>query len=156
MWASLCSRSKVFHFLLCLNAWSLFIITIMSYFRPRRRNLKTRIYLLRWGGRSLFGIGGGGGDVPAITVTFFQTLYVVVKRRITKNPPWSRFLGPVTFSPFQPHRKFDGRYLKPTFHVSSLKLLRYRAPLSSRRDGQAITTSQSIVNWVRHAHWRGR
>lgn len=61
--ASFCSRPKVFHFLLCVNVWSPFIITMMSHFRPRRRNLETRVQFLRWGerswggGRSLLGLG---------------------------------------------------------------------------------------------------
>ena len=30
---------------------------------------------------------GWGGGVPTVTVTFFQTLSAVVKRRMMKNPP---------------------------------------------------------------------
>ena len=35
-----------------------------------------------WGG------GGGGVSVHTVTVTLFQTLFAVVKRRMMKNPPF--------------------------------------------------------------------
>ena len=53
--------------------------------KPGNEDLFTTMGQGSAGGRSLLGMGRGG-DVPTVNVTLFQTLFVVVKRRMMKNP----------------------------------------------------------------------
>ena len=128
----------------------------MSHFHPRRPKPGNEDLFTTMAqgsaGKEVSSRWGGGGDVPAVTVTLFQTLFAVVKRRMMKKLTLSRFLASVTFSLLQPQRKFHGRHLKSTFHVISWKILRYRAPLNPRRDGQAIKTGQSLIDSDTHTY----
>ena len=76
---------------MCLNV----LITVYHYHavsfspktsKPGNEDLFTTMGQGSAGGRSLLGMGRGGGSVPTVTVTLLQTLFAVVKRRMMKNP----------------------------------------------------------------------
>ena len=135
---------------MCLNFWSLFIVTMMSHFRQKRSKPGNEDLFTTMGQESAgeqVSSGWGGGSVPTVTVTLFQTLFAVVKRRMMKNPTWSRFLiatsEKISWSIFE---------VNVYCFFFPLKILRYRAPLNPRRDGQAITTSQSLIDSDTHTY----
>ena len=63
---------------------------MMSHFRQKRskpgnEDLFTTMGQESAGEQVSSGWGGGGGSVPTVTVTLFQTLFAVVKRRMMKK-----------------------------------------------------------------------
>ena len=136
---------------MCLNFWSLFIVTMMSHFRQKRSKPGNEDLFTTMGqgsaGEQVSSGWGGGGERTYRNRYLISDLIRCCQATNDEKPDLKSF----PYCNLRENFMVDIWSQRLLFFFP-LKILRYRAPLNPRRDGQATTTSQSLIDSDTHTY----